>query len=96
MRQSNRFWAGISSDSTIEQTFMRGAKTSGGLIRERGITELERAKWLLSMPACTQVNTAMQEVTGTRRLTSDKHVEMGSTRSANDTKDMMVLTTYLQ
>ena len=96
VRRSNRFWAGISPDSTIEQTLMRGAKTTGGLTRGRGITELERAKWVLSMPACTQVNTAMQEVTGTRRLTSDQHVEIGSTRSAKDTKDMMVLTTYLQ
>ena len=75
---------------------MRGAKTSGGLTRGRGITELERAKWVLSMPACAQMNTAVQEVTGTRRLTSDQHVEIGSTRSAKDTKDMLVLTTYLQ
>ena len=96
VRRSNRCWAGISSDSTIEQTLMRGAKTSGGLTRGRGITELERAKWVFCMQACAQVSTAMQEVTGTRRLTSDQHVEMGSPRSAKDTKDMMVLTTYLQ
>ena len=96
VRRSNRYRAGISSDSTIEQTLMRGAKTNVGLTQGRGITGLERAKWVLSMPACTQVNTAMQEVTGTRRLTSEQHVEMGSTRSAKDAKDMMVLTTYLQ
>ena len=96
VRRSNRFWAGISSDLIIEQTLMRGAKTSGGLTRGRGITELKRTKWVLSMPACAQLNTAVQEVTGTRRLTSDQHVEMGSTRSAKDTKDVMVLTTYLQ
>ena len=96
VRRSSRFWTDISSDLTIEQTHMRGSKTSGGLTRVRVITELERAKWVLSMPACAQVNTAVQEVTGTRRLTSDQHVEMGSTRSAKDTKDMMVLTTYLQ
>ena len=95
VRRSNRYRAGISSDLTIEQTLMRGAKTSGGLARGRGITGLERAKWMLSMPACTQVNTAMQEVTGTRQLTSEQQVEMGSTRSAKDTKDIMVLTTYL-
>ena len=71
VRRSNRFWAGISSDLTIEQILMRGAKTSGGLTRGRGITELERAKWVLSMPACAQVNTAVQEVIGTRRLTSE-------------------------
>ena len=37
VRRSNRFWAGISSDSTIEQTLMQGAKTSGSLNRGRGL-----------------------------------------------------------
>ena len=96
VRRSNRYWAGISSDLTIEQTLMRGAKTSGGLTGGRGVTELQRAKWVLSMPACAQMNTAVQEVTGTRRLTSDQHVEMGSARTAKDMENMMVITTYLR
>ncbi|KAK7088764.1 hypothetical protein V1264_022644 [Littorina saxatilis] len=59
------------------------------------MTEFQRSKWVLSMPACAQVNNAMQEVTGTRRLSSDQHIEMGSARTARDTKDMMAITSYL-
>lgn len=95
VRQSDRQWAGISSDLAIEQTLMRDAKTTGGLTRGRGMTEFQRSKWVLSMPACAQVNNAMQEVTGTRRLSSDQHIEMGSARTARDTKDMMAITSYL-
>ena len=96
MRRSNRQWACVSSDLTIEQSLMRDTKTTGGLTRGRGMTESQRAKWVLSMPACAQVNNAMQEATGTRRLTSDQHVEMGSSRSTRDTNDMMVITSYLK
>jgi len=38
----------------------------------------------------------MQEVTGTRRLTSDQHVEMGSTRAAKEVEGMMIIAFYLQ
>ena len=96
VRRSNRRWAGVSSDLTIEQSLMQDARTTGGLTRGRGMTELQRAKWVLSMPACAQVNNAMQEATGTRRLTSDQHVEMGSSRSTRDTNDMVVITSYLK
>ena len=75
---------------------MRDAKTTGGLTRGRGMTESQRAKWVLSIPECAQVNNALQEATGTRRLTSDQHVEMGSSRSTRDTNDMMVITSYLK
>ena len=31
VRRSERFWAGIRADKTIEQTLMRSLKTAGGL-----------------------------------------------------------------
>ena len=43
---------------------MRSVKVSGGLTRERGMTELGRALWVLSMPACVDISYATQELTG--------------------------------
>lgn len=35
----------------IEQVFMRNIKTSGGLARGRGMTEIQRLIWLHALPA---------------------------------------------
>ena len=43
---------------------MRSVKFSGGLTRGRGMTEVERALWVLSLPACVDISYAMQELTG--------------------------------
>ena len=64
IRRSDHFWAGLSTDLVIEQVLMRSIKTTGGLTRGRGMTESQRATWLLSMPACADVNGAMQQFTG--------------------------------
>ena len=50
----------------IEQVLMRSLKTNGGLTRGRGMTEQQRVIWLLSMPACAEVNRAMQELTSVK------------------------------
>ena len=43
---------------------MRSVKATGGLTRGSGMTESQRARWLLSMPAhCAEVISAMQELT---------------------------------
>ena len=41
VRRSDRLWAGLSSDLVIEQVLMRSMKTSGGLTRGRGMTEIQ-------------------------------------------------------
>ncbi|EDO33944.1 predicted protein [Nematostella vectensis] len=65
-RRGNRHWAGLSTDLMIEQVLMRSVKTSGGLTRGKGLTETQRLVWLMSMPACAEVNDAMQSLTGVR------------------------------
>jgi hypothetical protein len=60
LRRSDHYWAGPSSDLVIEQVLMRSVKTAGGMTRGRGMTESQRSKWLLSMPACADVNNALQ------------------------------------
>ncbi|KAJ8039828.1 hypothetical protein HOLleu_13951 [Holothuria leucospilota] len=66
IRRSDRFWAGLSTDLIIEQVLMRSVKATGGLTRGRGLTEAEWARWILSMPACADMNNAIQEFCGTR------------------------------
>ena len=58
VRKSDRFWAGLSTYLVIEQVLMRSVKSVGGMTRGRGMTEAQRAQWLLSMPACAEINTA--------------------------------------
>ena len=59
-RRSDRAWANLSTDLMIEHVLMRIMKTSGGLTRARGMTEQQLLAWLLAMPACAEVNRAMQ------------------------------------
>ena len=51
---------------------MRSVNTKGNLTRGRGVTEAER---LLSMPACAEINYAMQDLTAETYNTSDKRKE---------------------
>ena len=88
-RRSDRFRAGLPSDLIIEQVLMRSMKTSGGFTRGRGMTEQQRAKWLLSMPACADVNQVMQEFTGVSYNTGEQNKDMTKTKQSRDLKDTL-------
>jgi hypothetical protein len=77
IRRTDTFWAGISSDLAIEQALMRSIKTTGGLTRGRGMSESQRALWILSRPDCAEMNDAMQTFTGINYYSSDQHKEDG-------------------
>ena len=68
---------------------MRTAKNTGGLTRGNGTTEAQRNVWLMSMPACAQMNEAMQNVCGVQYTTSE-HKEMAIPRQERDKKDIGV------
>lgn len=87
IRQTNQYWAGISPDLAIEQALMRSIKTTGGLTRERGMSESQRALWILSLPDCAEVNNAMMSFAGTQFYSSDQHEEDCLRRQKRDTKD---------
>lgn len=96
IRRSDRYWGGLSTDLAIEQTLMRTTKTSGGLTRGRGIDESQRAQWLLALPACSEINTAMQQVTKLAFETSEQHKEISHARKSRDDKDIRGLLRYLK
>ena len=91
IRRSDRYWGGLSTDLTIEQTLMRTTKTNGGLTRGRGIDESQCAQWLLALPACSELNAAMQHVTKLAFETSEQHKEISHARQSRDDKDIRSL-----
>jgi hypothetical protein len=95
IRRSNRYWAGISTDLVIEQTLMRSVKTTGGMTRGKGMSEQQRAQWVLSMPACSSINLAMQKVENLHYETSDQHKESTKSRQERDNKDLMTVVNFL-
>ncbi|WAR15257.1 hypothetical protein MAR_005362 [Mya arenaria] len=69
--------------AVIEQVLMRRVKFAGGLTRGRGMAEIQRIQWLLSMPACSDVNTAIHKFTGPRYETSDLIKDVHGSRTKN-------------
>jgi len=55
VRRTDKMWGGIWTDLTVEQVLMRAMKTSGGLTRDRGITESVVSRWVLGMPGCSKI-----------------------------------------
>ena len=95
VRRTDRFWTGLSADLVIEQVLMRSIKTTGGLTRGRGMTETQRLVWVLSTPACAEVNRAMQEFTSVEYNTSEQHIDVTPARLERDNDDTNKLTNFL-
>ena len=64
VRRSDLFWGAVSTNLFTEQEMMRSVKKTGVLTRGLGITELCRAKWLLSTPACAKIKQAVHSLLG--------------------------------
>ena len=96
IRTSDRFWADLSQDLVVEQVLMCSLKTSGGLTRGRGMSERQRAIWLLSMPVTAEVKRAMQDFTGTKYQTSHHHKDTAQARITRDHSNGLKVLQYLQ
>ena len=96
IRRSDRFWAGLSSDLVIEQVLMRSLKSSGGMTRGRKMGEQQRAQWLLSMPACADINEAMQNLSAISYHSSDQHKEASEARQLRDKEDVLKIVAFLR
>ena len=95
IRRCDRYWAGLSTDLVIEQVLMRSVKTTGGMTRGKGMSEYQRAQWLLSMPACAAMNVAMQTFCGTDFHTSSPHKDTGKSRMERDYNDSQTFLSFL-
>ena len=64
---------------------MRSIKATG-LTRGTGFKVVQRNTYLFSRPACVEVTTAIQELTGKLYSTSEQHKEISVTRISRDKK----------
>ena len=60
------------------------------------MTEKQYLVWLLSMPACAEVNQAMQELTGGNYNTGEQNKDITAARQACDWKDTLTVLQNLQ
>ena len=58
--------------------------------------ESERLVWLLSMPACAQIDSSMQLVTGVTYTTSEQHIDTRKNRLKQDHRDTKTLVHFFQ
>jgi hypothetical protein len=88
IRRSDKFWAGLGSDLVIEQTLMKSLKSTGGLTRGSGMSDEQRALWVLSSPVCSEYNHAMEDFNKRAFSTSVQHKEMSGARMKRDQADL--------
>ena len=55
------------------------------------MTEKQLLTWLLAMPACTEVNRAMQYLRGAKYSTNEQNIETGTSWQRRDMKDTHTL-----
>ena len=65
-------WGGVSSDHITEEILMQSLKSTGSVTRGKGIEEVQCNIYNLSQPACAKVSTSIEELTGTKHISSDK------------------------
>lgn len=96
IRRSDKFWSGIWSDMTIEQTLMRSMKSTGGLTRGRGLTDSVLTKWILGMPVMQKVSESIEDFVGIKSSSSEQHVDARPTRQNRDNADVQQLLGWFQ
>ncbi|CAC5372508.1 unnamed protein product [Mytilus coruscus] len=56
---------------------------------------MDKSQWILSMPACADYNSAMQDLNGVGYCTSDQHKEATRARKERDRVDTLAILEYL-
>ena len=95
VRRTDSCWAGLSTDLVIEQELMRSLKSSGGMTRGRGMTELQRAKYILSTPSCSKMKCALESLTKVTYKSSEQHQASRPSRINRDYTDAAKILKYL-
>jgi len=87
IRRSDRFWAGLSTDLTIEQVMMRSIKSRGGLTHGRGMSE--RLMWVSCINNFGMVHDALSHLTGLDHTSDDDgYADNGKSRKKRDFLDL--------
>jgi hypothetical protein len=63
LRRTHKFWSGVWTDMTIEQVLMRSMKTTGGLTRGHGMTNITISEWIHGTHLCIPLCEALEDFT---------------------------------
>ena len=74
---------------------MWSIKTPSELTRGQEMTNQQITVWLLSTPACSQANHAMQQVSGLCYDGSEQHREVSNSRTNQDYEDSVMVLQYI-
>ena len=102
IRRTNKFWAGVWTDMTIEQVLMKMMKVQGGLTRGRGITDTVLVYFICALPPCITIMEALKNLSGTSPASSEQHVaykdhkELRPARQNRDTTDLVKFISWLK
>lgn len=86
IRRTNKFWSGIMSDQTIEQTLNRESKVSGGLFK-RGVNDNVAARWTMSSVHMQNICEQIEDFCDIHSGTTEQHVDYRPTRVCRDNFD---------
>ena len=76
------------TDLVIEYPMMRSAKSIGGLTKRNEMIQFVRYLWVSTLHSCGEVEQSMCKFIGTARLSSEQHIELGSSRCNRDFDDL--------
>ena len=91
-----RFWNGVFSDETIEQSLMRLLNTSWGMTRGRGITDSTLTKWVHALPRCVPICNALDNFTCVQSGTSEQHKDLRPSSERRDNTDLSLFLQWLE
>ena len=63
--------------------------------QRHGFSETQRLLWVLSMQACAEINSSMQQLTNVKYSTSEQHKESTYARVKRDARDTQDVILYL-
>ena len=96
VRRSDRFWAGISTDLSIEQILTSAIKVRGGLTTGRGFTEAVRTTWVYSLYRNASLTAAVNDLTKIRCEASESHIDTTASRVSRDYNDVCKLLAWFK
>ncbi|KAL4720304.1 hypothetical protein ACJJTC_001834 [Scirpophaga incertulas] len=87
IRRTNKFWSGIMSDQTIEQTLNRESKICGGICK-RGANDNVAARWTMSSVHMQNICEQIEDFCDIHSGTTEQHVDFRPTRVCRDNSDV--------
>lgn len=75
----------------VEKTLMKCTKSRSGITHGGGMTESQRAPWILSHARCSEVTCAMSLLTNVSRIDSEQHTDLTDARMVKDFEDMKTI-----